>query len=271
MAWQSRDETWKEMVYNPESSQTKSLSTKLKEMGFDENTFVVVKKYDNIKVSDHYGSNGQLEENPYMSFGGEHRDPRDSARRTDFERYNDEMMKSSPDGKIAVGMVGSNNGVYAAKVFQGDEMIITKDPQITWALQRELGFADGMGVPLSNGGVIMDYDKRKQFDNMAWACARKADREGQELRTAAVQRGDIITTYDPNNMSPDGLYRNVRNYEKQKDGSLRSIDYAEVSHKLGLDMQHESLTKASIDTGQKLDGAAVNKMLADKWINYSGR
>jgi len=52
MAYQSRDTTWKEMVYDPDSFNVKSLSTKLKEMGFAENTFMVVKQYENIKVSD---------------------------------------------------------------------------------------------------------------------------------------------------------------------------------------------------------------------------
>jgi len=169
-------------------------------------------------------------------------------------------------GKIAVGMVGSNNGVYAAKVFQGKEMIITKDPEIIYALRDQLGFADGMGVPMSNGGIIID----REFDNMKFNCARKADREGQELRTDAVQRGDIITTYDPNDKT-DGVYNNVRHYEKNKDGSFKSIDKYEASYKLKEQLQYGADTHESINRGQKLDGAATNKMLADKWINYGGR
>ena len=150
-------------------------------------------------------------------------------------------------------------------------MIITKDPKIIWALRDELGFADGLGVPMSNGGIIIDYEKRREFDNMKFCCARKADREGQELRTAAVQRGDIITTYDPNDKGSDGVYKNVRHYEKTKDGHLKSIDRYQASHILQEQLQYGADTQASISRGQKLDGAATSKMLSDKWIDYGGR
>ncbi|MBQ8671171.1 MAG: hypothetical protein IJ525_01475 [Alphaproteobacteria bacterium] len=276
MSWQSRDTTWKEMVHNPESYEVKPLSTKLKEMGFAENTFMVVKDYENIKVSDgqtdgHYN----LVENPYASFGGQHVHPYEKEKgafaRNDFQVYDDEMAGQDIGGKTAVGMVGSNNGVYAAKVYHGKEMIITKDPEIIYALRDQLHFADGMGVPMSNGGIIIDYEKRREYDNMKFCCARKADREGQELRTAAVQRGDIITTYDPNDKGSDGVYKNVRHYEKTKDGHLKSIDRYQASHILQEQLQYGADTQASISRGQKLDGAATSKMLSDKWIDYGGR
>ena len=41
MAYQSRDTTWKEMVYDPDSFNVKSLSTKLKEMGFQEKRLIL--------------------------------------------------------------------------------------------------------------------------------------------------------------------------------------------------------------------------------------
>lgn len=268
MAYQSHDETWKEMVQDG-----KTLSDKLKEMGFDEKTFMTVGKYETIKVSDgQRDAQGKLVENPYMSFGGQHRHPSDEQHRTDFEIEDAAMGRAGPGGKIAVGMVGSNNGMYAAKVWGGSEMIITKDPKVIEALREQLHFADGLGVPMSNGGVMVDYKKQQEFEGMKWACARKADREGQEKRTAAVQRGDIITTYDPNDKGEDGVYRNVRHYEKTPDGNLRSISMYEATNKLQLSAQYAANSTNSIQNGgEKLDIAETNKMLASKWINYGGR
>ncbi len=268
MTYQSHDQTWKEMVQDG-----KNLSDKLKEMGFDEKTFMVVKEWENIKVSEgQRDGSGQLIENPYLSFGGQHRHPSDEQHRTDFEIEDASMGRAGPGGKIAVGMVGSNNGMYAAKVFHGNEMIITQDPQIIDTLRKELNFAEGLGVPMSNGGVMVDYKRQQEFENMKWACARKADREGQEKRTAAVQRGDIITTYDPNDKSADGVYNNVRHYEKTPDGNLRSISVYEASNKLQLNAQYNANSTNSIQNGgEKLDIAKTNSMLASKLINYGGR
>ena len=119
MAWQSREEVSAEM-------KTKSLSAKLKEMGFDEKTFMVIGKHDTIRVSDYCDNNGNRIENPYLTFGGNYIRPSDDGRMmTDFERYDKQMAENS-SGKVAVGLVGSNNGYYCAKIFGQDEMIITK-------------------------------------------------------------------------------------------------------------------------------------------------
>lgn len=265
-----------------EELKEKSLSTKLKEMGFDERTFMVVKgnSWDTVKVSDgNRDEKGQLVENPYASFGGTHKHPSNNytdyrVSMSDFELYDNEMLAkrtgNTTEKYFDNGLVGSNNGVYAAKA-NGGEMIITEDPDIYYALRDQLDFRDGMGVPMSNGGIIMDPKKNQEFESMKWACARKADREGQEKRTAAVQRGDIITTYDPNDKGSDGVYRNVRHYEKQSNGDFRAISKYEASDKLGLKMQYEANTPQSIATGQKLDGAETSKMLANKFIDYRGR
>ena len=241
-------------------------------MGFDEQTFMVVtgNSWDRVKVSDgKCDEKGQLVEDPYLSFGGTHKNPDNKGHSSDFELCDEAML--SREGKyFDNGMVGSNNGLYAAKAF-GGEMIITKDRDIYYALRDQLGFREGLGVPMSNGGIIMDPKKNQEFESMKWACARKADREGQEKRTAAVQRGDIITTYDPNDKDSDGIYRNVRHYEKQSNGDFRAISKYEASNKLGLALQYESNTQQSIATGQKLDAAETNKMLSNKFIDYRGR
>lgn len=66
----SHDETWKEMVQDK-----KRLSSKLVEMGFDRDSFLVVRDYDNIKVGDSYDDKRQLKDDPYLSFGGAHHAP----------------------------------------------------------------------------------------------------------------------------------------------------------------------------------------------------
>ncbi len=256
-----------------EELKKKSLSTKLKEMGFDEQTFVVVtgNSWDRVKVSDgKCDEKGQLVEDPYLSFGGTHKNPDNKGYRSDFELCDEAML--SREGKyFDNGMVGSNNGLYAAKAF-GGEMIITKDRDIYYALRDQLGFREGLGVPMSNGGIIMDTEKNREFERMKLACARKADRKGQEKRTAAVQRGDIITTYDPNDKDADGTYRNVRHYEKTSDGCLRSISMYEASNKLQLSAQYTANSVNSIQNGgEKLDINDTNKMLANKFIDYRGR
>ena len=266
MVYQTEEELRKELVQpsrNFTTTDVKPLSQKLVEMGFDRDTFMVA-KFD-VKVGERIEDNGTVTPNPYLSFGPEHRGPNGNGR-TNGE-LDDEYIGA------AIGGIGANNGLYSAMTKYGNQIIITKDPEIYRALSS-LGFKDGLGVPMSNGGVIQDPKLRESFESMKWACARKADREGQEKRTAAVQRstpnGDIITTYDPNDISNSGCYRNIRHYEKTPEGNLRSISVYEASEKLKLNTQYAANTQQSMG-GNKLDGAETNKMIASSWIDYSKR
>jgi len=65
------------------------------------------------------------------------------------------------NGVCVNGMVGSNNGVYCAAAHDG-QMIITKDPRITEELKKQMHFHEGMGVPLSNGEIPVDFTKRRE-------------------------------------------------------------------------------------------------------------
>lgn len=145
-----------------------SLSGVLKEMGFPEDSYMVVRKGDNsVKVGDHYDANGQLVENPYSTFGGYHKHPNSEL---DMYDDNNEYMRKfccSSNGQIPNGITGSNNGVYSAQAYGGDEVIVTKDRRIKEALEEQLSFKkDVMGVPLSNGGIIMDSGYRDKWNRV---------------------------------------------------------------------------------------------------------
>lgn len=254
-------------TYNELVTEHKPLSTKLKEMGFSENTFMVIGKYDKLDVADGYDQTGHLKKSEYLSF-----DPQKYTKlndydipRTEFDRM-DEAIEKSQGGRIPAGGLGSNNGIYTAKAFQGGEMIITKDPEIYYALRDKLHFAeDVVETPLSNGGTIMDPKQSMNFQRMEYNCKAKADSDGIEKRTAAVQRGDIITTYDPTDKEAGGdCYKNVRHYEKMPNGSFKAISMYEASNKLKLNLQHASNQVSRIDSAQKLDGLAVQKILSNR-------
>lgn len=55
-------------TYNELVTEHKPLSTKLKEMGFSENTFMVIGKYDKLDVADGYDQTGYLKKSEYLSF-----------------------------------------------------------------------------------------------------------------------------------------------------------------------------------------------------------
>ena len=256
-------------IYNELVTEHKPLSTKLKEMGFDENTFMVIGKYDKLDVGD-YDETGHLKKSEYLSFDPQKysRLNNDNFYKTEFDRM-DEAIEKSQGGKIPAGGLGSDNGIYTAKAFHGGEMIITKDPEIYYALRDKLRFAeDVIDTPLSGSGKLMDPKQAMNFEKMEYNCKVKKDRAGEKDRTAAVQRGDIITTYDPNNMDSDGCFRNVRHYEQQEDGGLKPVSREYVYAKLHLKMQSSSNNSAEINKGQKLDGQVVSKMIQDKAKYY---
>lgn len=107
----------------------------------------------------------------------------------------------------------------------------------------------------------------KQKERDEYNKAREEDQKGQEKRTAAVQRGTIITTYDPKDKDEFGYYYNIRHYRTNKDGSLTPVSRDTANellrgehHKKGAN--HES----SIDNGTKLDIS----YLRYAEINYRG-
>lgn len=79
--------------------------------------------------------------------------------------------------------------------------------------------------------------------------ARAKDLEGQKKRTAAVQRGNIITTYDPDAKDIGGHYTNTRHYMKNENGGLTPISKDHASIMLKSSASHES----AVEKGTKLD------------------
>lgn len=94
-------------TYNELVTEHKPLSTKLKEMGFSENTFMVIGKYDKLDVADGYDQTGYLKKSEYLSF-----DPQKYTKlndydipRTEFDRM-DEAIEKSQGGRIPAGGLG---------------------------------------------------------------------------------------------------------------------------------------------------------------------
>ncbi len=145
------------------NTEKKSLTSVLKEMGFKEDSYMVINRHDpQIKVTtgemEDHGTYKLPKADEYASFGGE----KDFKEMDEFDTY---QAQNFNHGHLPAGYVGSNNGLYAARAFHGDELIITKDPEIAHQLQSQLGFKDGLGVPMSNGGIIIDREKRFEFDH----------------------------------------------------------------------------------------------------------
>lgn len=169
----------------------KSLTEKLKEMGFNEKSFVSVDVgFSPVEVSYGKDEHGQPIIDQYASFGGNHVHPSDPTHNQDKYRLDAEMAGMGPEGagKFPFGVCGGNNGVYAAKLHGSSEMIITKDPEIYHALRDQLNMPDGMGVPLSNGGInnvtrYINYKGNKtSFKEMNEYCDAKNQRRYEEQR-----------------------------------------------------------------------------------------
>lgn len=169
--------------------QKKSLPEVLDEMGFDRASYMVVRRNGStLRVANSYDNYGNLKENPNMSFGGSTWKNFEFAvvgngtsevikgTMSDFEAIDRQMNVYSQfnNNGLVTGMTGSNNGVYAAMANMGDEFILTKDPEIARQLENQLGFArDQLGVPLSNGGVLMDPTQKKEWE-MVDHCSKLA-------------------------------------------------------------------------------------------------
>lgn len=167
--------------------QKKSLSEVLDEMGFDKESYMVVRRNGNaLKIADSYDNNGYPKENKGLSFGGSTWKNFQFAvvgngtsqviegTMNDFEAIDRQMSAYSllnNNGRSVNGMTGSNNGVYAAMANGGDEFILTKDPEIARELEIQLGFAGNqLGVPLSNGGILVDPSQKKEWEMVDHRC-----------------------------------------------------------------------------------------------------
>lgn len=135
-------DAWKE-------TRDKSLTTILKGMGFSEDSFMAINPKETMQLD---GG---------MSFGGNNTD-------MDLDK-----TCLGQDGHYAPGVVGSNNGVYAAYTPMG-EYIVTKDKEIIKALQQKLNFQDkNLGVLFSNGGKPTNSSKASEWE--------KVSQEGERL------------------------------------------------------------------------------------------
>lgn len=165
----------------------KSLTDILDQMGVSKDSYMVVSRHGaDLKIGDSYDAQGKLQANDYMTFGGSHYKDREfgvagggkqeiiRGNMNDFEAIDRQMNVYSSlnrDGKLVNGMTGSNNGVYAAMANMGSEMILTKDREIIAQLESQLSFAsEQLGVPLSNGGVIMDPTRRDEWKMVEHRC-----------------------------------------------------------------------------------------------------
>ncbi|MBQ8671976.1 MAG: hypothetical protein IJ525_05605 [Alphaproteobacteria bacterium] len=109
---------------------------------------------------------------------------------------------------------------------------------------KELGVTPEEAFKALKQREINEYNQRKT-----------EDQKGQESRTAAVQRGDVITTYDPNDKDSTGHYNNVRHYYAKEDGSLKPIS-KEMAGEI-LKGKQSPNHEQSITNGQKIDAKAI--------------
>jgi len=223
-----------------EEFKNKSISSKLKEMGFEENKdFVVIREHEQWQVYDGAGKPAS----PYLSFGGNHQNPR-----TGVEESIEQDMSINKSGKY-IG-IGSNNECYSAKVMGNEEMIVTKNFDIYNKLRKEYGLTeDTIGVPMSNGGHILDDQKRNRFEGMQKHCEWLKEKDNLEKCTAAVQRGDVLTVYEPKSEALSE-YRNVFHYKKNEYGSFDRISSMEAAKYFG--------NRDVVNSTQSIKGAAVN-------------
>lgn len=181
-------EVWDMMHGN--NTEKKSLCQCLDEMGFDRESYMVVRRNDpDLKIGDSYDNQGKLQENKYSTFHIQtSSDVRFSViangsqeiiqgNMSDFDAIDRKMETISHlqnNGNAVTGMVGSNNGVYAAMANHGDEIIITKDPEIAAQPESQLHFKDGLGVPLSNGGKLLDSNSQREWETVEFRCKQAA-------------------------------------------------------------------------------------------------
>jgi len=192
----------------------KSLSQCLDDMGFKRNSYMVIKRNGpSLKVGDTIDSHGNVQENKYLTFGGK---GNDNSCRSAFNAIDNQMSDFAMrynNGRCVNGMTGSNNGVYAAMAHGGDEFIITKDPEIVKQLERQLDFEkDQLGVPLSNGGLIVDYERRQEWENVGIRC-----------KQVVVNRARGTEQQPKNLQSPFKDKSNNMDYTRQNLGGLSRL------------------------------------------------
>lgn len=190
----SKDEAYKE-------TRSKSLSTILTEMGFEKDSFMEI----NIKDTTMKRTDGP-------DFGG-------------WDTMIAMDRQAVTDGKIDVGITGSNNGVYAAYV-PGGKYVVTENPEIIQKLQKELGFQDkGLGVVFSNGDRPADPYYKSQYDKMHDECALinrnrswENNREAEAKAFDGVEVDGFKFSFGKHSEKIDGWTNNYVGTVKMPDG-----------------------------------------------------
>ena len=121
---------------------------------------------------------------------------------------------------------------------------------VDWERNRELDTLKELGVTPEEAFTALKQREINEYNQR-----KTEDQKGQEGRTAAVQRGDVITTYDPNDKDSTGHYNNVRHYYAKEDGSLKPIS-KEMAGEI-LKGKQSPNHEQSITNGQKIDAKAI--------------
>ena len=101
------------------------------------------------------------------------------------QTYNETLDRqcANADGKFAVGITGRNNGVYSAYMAFGKEMIVTQNPKIIEALERQMHFeSERMGVPFSNGEGPKNFQQKMEWEQVK-NYSSKSDKSAKRLLT----------------------------------------------------------------------------------------
>lgn len=129
------------------------------------------------------------------------------AQMTDNEFWDNVCTNVNGDGKIATGITGSNNGVYAAYMWGSNEVIVTQNPKIIRALENQMHFEpDQMFVPFSNGERPKDFHKALEWEQVKHVSSHST-KEPQRLMTKeekaeAKKREEFLKSLQSDNAKP---------------------------------------------------------------------
>lgn len=193
-------------VHGNEGFRSHSLKEILTEMGFNDNDYLHVDDSHKVRVAVNRDQSGRLVEDPSRSFGGIDHNTGKSNCGT-IEEQIKATQRENGNNEIPTGYFGRNNGVYAAMCSGSKDMIVTTDPRVIVALEKQFGFKDvGMDVPLSIGDEqIMDARDAEKW--------REVKANGERV-VNSISKGEKVQT--PKNIISDIRVQHQKNVQTRQ-------------------------------------------------------
>ncbi|MBR1777409.1 MAG: hypothetical protein IJ752_02340 [Alphaproteobacteria bacterium] len=177
-----------------EKAQESSFKEILGEMGYseDSNDFMYINMKEGIKIA----RDGRVGSSDIEQLGGglSFKETRTNAQGMEYHNMSDQeffdMECKNEVGQKVPGLVASNNGVYSAYLAGRQEMIVTKNPKIIQALQKQMHFSDNgpLPTPFSNGDRPASLNRELKLREVE---AKSSDcKEPQRLKSKAEKQED---------------------------------------------------------------------------------